>query len=239
MFEKFISNKLEEKILVRKDFKTLLTKKKQAISFVNPFSYSILVNLDDIVDEVDAFFSDGSLLCALSNLRRRTKIDRVSFDFSSIADDVFAFATSNKRKVALVGSTQDEVEEAKNYFEEKYPNLEICLARNGYFSVGDFSKVANELNNSKADIVIAGMGTPLQEQFIIYIRENCLSVNLALTCGGFLTQTSMKGDYYHPMVKKLGLRWIQRCWLHKHVRQRLIKDYPLFVVQYLFNCRLR
>lgn len=239
MFEKFILNKLEEKILTRNDFKTILTKKKQAVSFVNPFSYGILVNSDSIVDEVDVFFSDGSLLCALSNLRRRTKIDRVSFDFSSIADDVFAFAVNNKKRVALVGSTQDEVERAKIYFEEKYPNLEICLARNGYFTVEDFYKIANELNNSKANIVISGMGTPLQEQFIIYIRDHCLSVNLALTCGGFLTQTSMRGDYYHPIVKKLGLMWVQRCWLHKHVRQRLIKDYPLFVIQYLFNCRLR
>ncbi len=82
------------------------------------------------------------------------------------------------------------------------------------------------------------MGTPLQEEFLIRIKK-AINIKILITCGGFLTQTSMFGDYYHPIIKKLGLRWLQRAILHKHVRDRLIKVYPEFLLSYLLNRKIK
>ena len=79
------------------------------------------------------------------------------------------------------------------------------------------------------------MGTPIQDQFIIEAKDSCPNVKLMFTCGGFLTQTSIKSDYYHPLIKKFSLRWLQRMVMHKHVRQRVIKDYPKFLISYLYE----
>jgi UDP-Gal:alpha-D-GlcNAc-diphosphoundecaprenol beta-1,4-galactosyltransferase len=240
MFEKFINKNIEDKIGTRNDFLKLLkiTKKPIAISFVNPFSYQLINRKKNLIDNIDYLFSDGALLCALSNFRRKRKIDRVSFDFSSIADNVFTFASDEDKSIALVGGNKSEIQTAKKYIESKYPKLKITYFRDGYFSKDDFQTVICDLDDLNVDIIIAGMGTPLQDEFIVSVKKLSKSVKLSFTCGGFLTQTALKGDYYHPLIKRLGLRWLQRCVMHKHVRSRLLKDYPLFFLSYLLNIKL-
>jgi len=239
MKKKFINKYIEKKIGCKEDFLNVLSHsdKIQAISFVNPFSYQLLINQPRLIDNIDHFFSDGSLLCFLSNLKRNKKIDRVSFDFSSIASDVFSFASNENKSVALIGGNKTEIELATKYIKNRYPKLNLSYCRDGYFSKDDFQSVVQEIDDRSIDIVIAGMGTPLQDEFIVSVKEHSKSAKLLFTCGGFLSQTSLKGDYYHPIIKKLGLRWLQRCVMHKHVRSRLLKDYPIFLLSYLLNIK--
>ena len=241
MFRKFINNDLEDKIHSSTEFTNLLkvSNKPKAISFVNPFSYKILTHKSELIKSIDYFFSDGALLCTLTNLRRRKKIDRVSFDFTSIANEVFSFASSENKAVALIGGSKQEIADASEYILGRYPNLNLIYFRDGYFSQDEFQSVIHEIDKNNVDIVIAGMGTPLQDDFIASIKKQSKSVYLSFTCGGFLTQTSLKGDYYHPVIKKLGLRWLQRCFMHKHVRSRLLKDYPIFLLSYILNINLK
>ena len=89
--------KLDEKISLNLDISLLLSsineEKQKLVSFVNPFSYSVLIKSPMIVDGIDLFYSDGSLLQRLHNIfHRKSKVNRVSFDYSSIAGDVFNFA---------------------------------------------------------------------------------------------------------------------------------------------------
>ena len=90
-------------------------------------------------------------------------------------------------------------------------------------------------NRLKPEVVLVGMGTPYQERFSINLKQQLNNPAVIITCGGFLTQTSIKPDYYHPVVKKLGLRWLQRMILHKHVRERVLNKYPKFTVSYLYK----
>ncbi|EPF5080519.1 WecB/TagA/CpsF family glycosyltransferase [Vibrio cholerae] len=204
------------------------------VSFVNPFSYSVLCKNSDIINGVDYWFSDGALLTSLINIFARKKIvDRVSFDFSSIADTFFKKAVEKNWRLAIVGAKDDEIAIAVNYITSIYPGLNICYYRDGYFDIYN-DDIYHQLELSQADTLLVGMGTPYQEQFIIE-AGNRLNLSLGITCGGFLTQTAMKGDYYHPVVKKLGLRWLQRAILHKHVRKRIFHDYPTFIVKYIFS----
>jgi exopolysaccharide biosynthesis WecB/TagA/CpsF family protein len=237
MNKKFINDDIEKKIGTKNKFISLLQSSNEsiAVSFVNPFSYQLITKQKKLIDNIDYLFSDGALLCALSNLRRKQKIDRVSFDFSSIADDVFSFASSENKSVALIGGNKAEIQSTAKYIRNRYPELKLSYFRDGYFSEEEFQSVIHEIDKSNVDIVIAGMGTPLQDEFVVSIKEYSKSAQLSFTCGGFLTQTSLKGDYYHPVIKKLGLRWLQRCIMHKHVRSRLLKDYPIFLLSYLFN----
>jgi len=233
--------KLDDKISINFDLSLLLSSikdgKQRLVSFVNPFSYSILLKSPDIIDEIDFFYSDGSLLQRLHNIfHPKSKVDRLSFDYSSIAGNVFDYAQRNKIKIALVGGTSDEISKAKDNIKHCYSDLDITYYRSGYFNgINDKNESFNLIEKSNAVILIVGMGTPIQEQFLIEAKVNCPNVKLMFTCGGFLTQTAIRSDYYHPLVKKLGFRWLQRVILHKHVRQRMVKDYPKFFFTYLYE----
>lgn len=206
--------------------------KPSVISFVNPFSYIRVVQNSSLVDGIDSYFSDGRLLCILHQWFVQ-KIERASFDYSSIADSFFLKAIENKLSVALVGSTSNEISIATNKISKKYSSLNICYSRDGY--IEDSQEFIEKLQAAKPDIVILGMGTPHQEVMAVKLKHALVDCRLIITCGGFLTQTAIKFDYYHPLIKRFELRWLQRMWMHSHVRKRVAVDYPKFIFRYVLT----
>lgn len=228
--------KIDSKILCGKKFKTVIlnsltSKESVIVSFVNPFSYMELVRQRDLIDDIDYLFSDGSMLCKFHQFFFK-KIERASFDYSSIADFFFKILIEQHKSIAIIGAKDDEVFGAATRIQNRFPTLDINYVRNGYVK-GSEDKILSELNAIKPDVVLLGMGSPYQEIFSKHLKEKLSSPNLIITCGGFLTQTSIKDDYYHPIIKKLGLRWLQRIVLHSHVRERVLKEYPKFTIKYL------
>lgn len=209
---------------------------KLAVSFVNPFSYPIVAESHGLVSSISHFYADGSMLVMLHNIFRRGHISRVSFDFSSIAEQAFRAFSGAKLNVALVGAAEHEIVAAAEYISSLVPDIKIVYVRNGYFNNGlEKEACYQQMESRKVDVVICGMGTPHQETFIIDALKEVSSLRAAFTCGGFFTQTAIKGDYYHPIVKKFGLRWLQRMIMHSHVRRRVLLDYPWFVIRYLLG----
>lgn len=206
------------------------------VSFLNPFSYYIVSENDEIKNNIDVFFSDGALLCKLHSLFHG-KITRASFDYSSIAAPFFQHCISNNYTVMLIGATEEEMNVCVNNIKEKFGDLNIVSHQNGYIS--NLDKTIEQIELLNPDVIIAGMGTPIQEEFIVKIKKSNAAPAIAITCGGFFTQTSIRSDYYYGWVKKLGLRWLQRAIMHKHVRRRLVCEYPVFIMKYLaHNLRL-
>ncbi|WP_257324834.1 WecB/TagA/CpsF family glycosyltransferase [Pseudoalteromonas rhizosphaerae] len=205
-------------------------------TFVNPYSYPILQDEPELWQAFNMIFSDGLLHTKLHNIFCENKIDRVSFDLSSIAKDTLLRAQEQRLKVAFIGGKPEHAVALPAKLFVLFPNLIISYCRDGYFDLKDEKqRCFTELDNCTPDIIIVGMGTPLQEQFLLQCVERVKSAREFYTCGGFLEQTATKGDYYHPLVKKLGLRWLQRAIMHKHVRDRLIRDYPQFIVKYCMS----
>ena len=231
-------NIIDKKIMNKAYFINLLHSSEQAhyATFLNPFSYNVFLENEEYIEHFDSFFADGELLVKLHNLFNSNKIDRVSFDFSSVADNVLRYADENKLNMAFVGAKKEELEIALGNIKKLYPNINIVFSRDGYFeNPVDLVDCINQIKLSDVNILIVGMGSPYQENFVVKIKQQGLSIPLIFTCGGFITQTSIKTDYYHPIIKKLGLRWLQRFIMHKHVRTRLLKDYPLFILKYIAN----
>jgi len=233
-------NKIDKKLENKNYFLNSLLKNNlendtKLVTFINPFSYYLLEK-NELINSFNSLFADSALLVKLHNIFNEIKIDRVSFDFSSIATDVLSYASMNDLNIAFIGAKDKELNGALSNLKSLYSNLNIVFSRNGYFNTeDDYSKCFDDMRNVKIDILIIGMGSPYQEYFAVKVKNQKLDIPLVFTCGGFLTQTSIKADYYHPLVKKFGLRWLQRGIMHKHVRDRLIKDYPLFVVKYIYN----
>ncbi|WP_114763020.1 WecB/TagA/CpsF family glycosyltransferase [Vibrio cholerae] len=224
---------LDAKIKNREHFITVIKcfdyKKTISISFLNPFSYYQIKSNDDLKREIDFFYADGASLVLLHNIFNINKIDRVSFDFSSIAYDVLSTASSSKRSIIFVGGSIDEAVKAKKNLQSLFPDL-ILEVVDGFITSED---IMDKISNF--DIVVFGMGCPLQDITAIKAKRKYPDGKIIFTCGGFITQTSIKPDYYNHLIKKLGLRWLQRIILHKHVRHRVIKYYPSFFVKYILG----
>lgn len=235
--KKSLDEKLSSSLALEEKLKEVYAKKgdeKVVATFVNPFSYPILSDKEDLVERFNFIFSDGALHTRLHNIFCNNKIDRVSFDLSSIAKCTLQRAQQKGLRVAFIGGKPEHANALPSKITELFPGLNIVFCRDGYFKRDDEKlHCFEQLRQTFPDIVIIGMGTPLQEEFLLKCLDSVPSALEFYTCGGFLEQTATKGDYYHPLVKKLGLRWLQRACMHSHVRNRLFKDYPKFVLSYV------
>jgi N-acetylglucosaminyldiphosphoundecaprenol N-acetyl-beta-D-mannosaminyltransferase len=206
--------------------------KNNLITFVNTFSYYRLLDSGFPVNRLDSILVDGILQVKLHNIFHKGKINRASFDFSSIAKDCFEYAQKNHLKIALIGAKPEEITNAVKNLCKKYNGLRIVHSRDGYLrSEEEKRELCAILETRDPDIVVLGMGTPEQEECALYLSEQGLSCPI-ITCGGFLTQTAKNPDYYRPFVKKFNLRWLQRAVEFKHIRKRLFIDYPRNIIRY-------
>ncbi len=202
-------------------------------TFVNPYSYPILSNLSNVVSRFNLVLSDGVMHTKLHNMFYPEKIERVSFDLSSIALEVLARAQEKGLSIAFIGTKSEYAKVLPKKLYDIFPNLNICYCRDGFFNSDMERLIIHEIDDSCPDILVVGMGTPLQEEFLLKCVDKLTSVKEFYTCGGFLEQTAVKGDYYPKIIKKTGLRWLYRALKHSHVRKRLVKEYPAFLYVYL------
>ena len=202
---------------------------RNLVSFVNPYSYTKVL---DSTFELGAFHYavDGRLLVVLHNLFHRTKLVRQSFDFTSLAGEVFEKCLRNEWRVGIVGGSAGEPEKAARNIRTLYPELQLAFLHHGYLSEPEVrDSCVSKLKEAAIDVLICGMGTPKQEEFLLLAREKG-AFKWAFTCGGFVSQTAEATHYYPRFVMRFGFRGLYRMYRHSYVRKRLLYDYPRFLV---------
>ena len=118
----------------------------------------------------------------------------------------------NHWSVFYLGSKQEVAEKAVNSLREKYPRLTIEYA-NGYFdktSASDENKQrVAAINETSPDILLVGMGMPLQEEWINNNLES-LNVPVILTCGAAMEYVAGAVTTPPRWMGKCGLEWLYR-----------------------------
>lgn len=99
-------------------------------------------------------------------------------------DFVPAFLTFMEapRRIGLIGGTRSVVEAAAENFRKHTPWHEFIVISDGFFDKVDSTDVVEEIERQKPDILIVGMGTPLQEKWV-HDKIRADHARLVLTVG--------------------------------------------------------
>ena len=190
-------------------------------NFVNPFSYHLVRKRQELFDQMDGLYVDGMLMCKVIDLMWRTQTPRLSFDMSGMAVDLFDRLNRSTETIYFLGSKQSELEATISQIKSGYPNIKISGYRNGYFnSQEERTQTIRNIVDLNPDFTIVGMGSPLQEQFCLDLK-NAGYKGIAFTCGGFLHQTANRLKYYPDWVNKYNLRAFYRLFHEKGLWGRL------------------
>lgn len=203
--------------------------KHRSVTFINPVNYVMLAEHPNLINGIDHFFFDGILAKQWLGWLTRNKFCRLSFDFTSIADQFFQYCLDNGKSVYILGGTQSELENFSKIIKKKYPQLCIVGQHHGFYTESQWQSVFVEISALNPDTVICGLGCPKQEKAAEKITSK-LKKTSAITCGGFIHQTQFKIQYYPKWINKLGLRMFYRLWREPHTRKR-IKYIPIFLVK--------
>lgn len=205
-------------------------------TFINPYSYLKLRN-KALLSDVGNIMIDGSLFVMLYNIFLAKNESRVSFDMTSLAPKVFKQADESSQTLYFVGSKEGEISKAINVIKTKYKNLDVIKYRNGYFSEGEWQKEINTVVKLNPDVVIVGMGTPIQENFLIDLRKKGWE-GTGFTCGGFLHQTAKGIQYYPNWIDRFNLRWLYRIYDEPKLLKRYVVDYSKFLFVFFYDVLL-
>lgn len=129
-------------------------------------------------------------------------------------------------KLFLLGSKPGVAEQTKAIFERDMPGLQIAV-RDGYFDqqegTAEYEAVIAQINTFEPDLLLVGMGMPLQERWIA-ANAHRLKAKVVCNLGAFM-------DYYAG-EKKMPPRWLGKLGLEGIYRvctepRRLWKRYLL------------
>ncbi|MEH3077159.1 MAG: WecB/TagA/CpsF family glycosyltransferase [Quadrisphaera sp.] len=121
-------------------------------------------------------------------------------------------------RIGLIGSTPEQLKAAREVIESWSTQPEVVLAVDGYYGFSDHEAVTRQVKDARLDILILGLGAPLQDKWALTFKERCPNVRLIITCGGWIDQISQP-TYYPSFAYKLRLNWLirvarepQRLW---------------------------
>lgn len=134
-------------------------------------------------------------------------------------------------RLYLLGAHPHVVEKAATTFTDRYPAVEICGWRDGYFSPDDEAGIAAAINAASPDILLVAMGNPKQEYLIDRLFPH-LEVPLALGVGALFDFTAGEVVRAPGTMRRFGLEWIFRFLQEP---RRLGKRYTSGVVRYLWK----
>ena len=174
--------------------------------------------------------NDSAGLAWMARRRGRPFPDKLNG--TDLCPRLFARAP-NKTRVFLLGGKPGTADRARDELARTYPHLEFVGAHHGHFSEGEEQKVIALLRELKPQILLVGMGNPLQIRFIDrHLDDPAFQQTLFLAVGGFMHYYSGELSRAPVWVRRVHLEWLYITLQQPHKLKRYFIGIPLF----LFNC---
>ncbi len=141
---------------------------------------------------------------------------------------ILSLLESNKPvSIYLFGSKPDVIKRAVSFIKKNYSKVTIVGYRNGYFSDEEIPLIINDINKSKAQLLLVGLGAPKQELFIHQYKESITS-NVIMGVGGSIDVLAGEVKRVPEIFVKLSLEWFYRLIKQPKRLSRMLKI-PVFI----------
>lgn len=136
----------------------------------------------------------------------------------------------------LLGSEPSRTDRIAAEFQRRFPNVKLVGAHHGYLNDKASRDVVTKINASGANLVLVGMGNPLQETWIdrhYHDIPNALCVGV----GGLLEYWSGALERAPAWVRKAGLEWVHIMLRQPWKAKRYLVGNPLYVMRAMMHLR--
>lgn len=138
-------------------------------------------------------------------------------------------------RIFFLGSQTETLENMISYLGDTHPDLEIAGHHHGHFDENQTNRVIDEINTSKADIVLVGMGSPIQEHWIDQ-HKSLLKCKIVMGVGGLFDFYSGRLKRAPLWMRETGIEWLWRMGLEpKRLWKRYLLGNPLFLLRVILH----
>ncbi len=189
--------------------------------------------LQAFLNGADVVFCDGAGVRLAARLLGGRLPERITY--ADWAWQLAAFAAERGFSVYLLGARPGVAEEAARRLRVRHPDLEVVGARHGYFDHAGGSPeneaVLREINDAKPDILLVGLGMPLQEYWLMENRRR-LEAGVALTGGAVFDYVSGGLRRGPRLLRDNGFEWLARLLVEpRRLWRRYLLGNPLFLLR--------
>jgi N-acetylglucosaminyldiphosphoundecaprenol N-acetyl-beta-D-mannosaminyltransferase len=186
-------------------------------------------------DDADVVFCDGAGVMLAARLLGRRIPERITY--ADWAWRLAAFAEAEGLSLFLLGAGPGVAERAAQELRARHPDLHIAGVRHGYFdhTTGnpENEAVLREVNAARPDILIVGLGMPLQERWLMENRHR-LDAGVALTGGAVFDYVSGGLRRGPRLLTDNGFEWLARLLVEpRRLWRRYLIGNPLFLLRVL------
>lgn len=191
---------------------TTLYRSPQTAAFVNVNSINLGANqasLKKHINQCDRVFADG--------VGVRIGARHLGFDIqenvngTDLLEPLCEQAAILGRRIFLLGGEVGLADKAASRLLSRYPFLQIAGFNDGYFDKNSMENqsVIDDINASNTDILLVGLGSPIQERWIAENRTK-LRVSTVLAVGGLIDFVSGRIPRAPKWMRSVSAEWLWR-----------------------------
>jgi N-acetylglucosaminyldiphosphoundecaprenol N-acetyl-beta-D-mannosaminyltransferase len=200
---------------------------------VNSFNHSMMSPwFYEFQQQADITLCDSmGMLGAIRSMGLKLPIDyRVSYTL--LMPQLFKMANQHHLSVFLLGARPKDLQAALKRQKEAYPNIHF-MGHHGYFSPEDKEQnaaVINHINRAKPQILIVGMGCPMQEKWL-HLNQQKLRANTIMSGGAVIDRLAGIVPDCPTLLSDMSLEWLYRLYREpRRMANRYLLGNPAFVL---------
>lgn len=181
----------------------------------------------------DLVFCDGAGVKLAAAILGRRLPERITY--ADYLPRLATFAENEGLSLFLLGARPGIASKAARSLRRNRPDLEIVGVRHGFFDHAAGSDeneaVVGEINAAGPDLLLLGLGMPLQERWLMENLEN-LNVGATLTVGAAFDYASGNLDRGPRLLANHGFEWLARLLIEpRRLWRRYLLGNPLFLAR--------
>ena len=189
--------------------------------------------LMEILHRCELVLADGMPLVWASRLMGTPLKERVTG--ADLVPLLMELSARKKRRIFLLGSTEERSQSALRRICREYPEAEICGRLSPPFTSLDemqHEEILKQIEESAPDILLVAFGNPKQEKWLARHRDR-LKVPVCIGVGGAIDFLSEEQPRAPRWMQGLGMEWIFRFLSEpKRLGPRYLED-AMFLLRFL------
>ncbi|HET8864930.1 MAG TPA: WecB/TagA/CpsF family glycosyltransferase [Gracilimonas sp.] len=142
---------------------------------------------------------------------------------------ILEMAEHENWSVYLLGAEEHVINKTAQVVQLQFPKLNIAGYHHGYFLGQKEQKVIDDINSKSPDLLLVGLGSPIQERWIWENRDK-LNVGAGFAIGGLFDFMSGEFPRAPLWMRKLGIEWMYRFLNDPGNKwKRIFIEIPLFI----------
>jgi N-acetylglucosaminyldiphosphoundecaprenol N-acetyl-beta-D-mannosaminyltransferase len=141
---------------------------------------------------------------------------------------LLSIASHRKFRYFMLGATRDSIARAARNAAASFPNWQQVGFHHGYLKPATSRRVVETINSAQPDLLLVGMGSPLQENWLVDNRAR-LQVPVCFSVGGLFDFWSGRRSRAPLLLRKWSLEWLHIALTEPHKWRRYAFGAPRYL----------